>query len=298
MVWKTLIVVACLALTSCKAIETPKPEPSLPDLGPAEKLEDGILLHTLTLEGGSNPSKLWLYLPEKPAAEKLPCILIAPAGAAPFVGMSLGEGDRPEHLPYVRAGFAVAAYEIDGDLSEDPDDAEIIKAAREFKESEAGLKNARAAIDYLVSKVPSIDSERLYSSGHSSAGTMSLVLAAHEPRIKGCIAFAPACDTRGKMGEEIVEELGAEIPGFSEFITRSSPMNLAADIKCPVFLFHAEDDTVVSIDEVVEFVELLQSTNRAVTFTRVNTGNHYESMIEKGVPAAIQWLRNKTEVSR
>src|SRR5437870_12352197 len=27
-----------------------------------------------------------------------------------FTAMALGEGDRPEHLPYMRAGFVVVAY--------------------------------------------------------------------------------------------------------------------------------------------------------------------------------------------
>jgi hypothetical protein len=34
---------------------------------------------------------------------------IAHAGALLYHGITLAEGDRPEHLPYVRAGFAIIA---------------------------------------------------------------------------------------------------------------------------------------------------------------------------------------------
>ncbi len=56
---------------------------------------------------GAN-SRFWIYLPEKqvPPAS-LPCILICGAGSTMLSGMKLGDGDEPEHLPYVQAGFAV-----------------------------------------------------------------------------------------------------------------------------------------------------------------------------------------------
>src|SRR5579871_2614816 len=62
------------------------------------------------------PARLWIYLPSPPPAGKLPCVVIAPSGSALFSGMKLQDGDRAEHLPYVRAGFAVIAYDIDGPI--------------------------------------------------------------------------------------------------------------------------------------------------------------------------------------
>jgi hypothetical protein len=47
----------------------------------------------------------------------------------------------------------------------------------------------------------------------------------------------------------------------------------------------------VPTEQVSRFAELLGRTNRNVTFVRVPTGNHYESMIQEGIPRGIEWLR-------
>ncbi len=59
--------------------------------------------------------QLFLYRTVTNAApHSLPCVFIAPAGASIVTGMGLADGDRQEHYPWVRAGFAVVSYEIDG----------------------------------------------------------------------------------------------------------------------------------------------------------------------------------------
>jgi len=91
----------------------------------------------------------------------------------------------PEHLPYIRAGFAVVAFDTDGALAK-PDDVtyeQVQVAATAFKHAEAGVLNARQAIDYVLKMVPAIDPKRLYSAGHSSAGRISLLVAESDPRI-------------------------------------------------------------------------------------------------------------------
>jgi hypothetical protein len=44
--------------------------------------------------------------------------MIAGAGSSLITRMDPGDGDRPEHLPHVRAGFAALADELDGALPE------------------------------------------------------------------------------------------------------------------------------------------------------------------------------------
>jgi dipeptidyl aminopeptidase/acylaminoacyl peptidase len=73
-------------------------------------------------------------------------------------------------------------------------------------------------------------------------------------------------------------------------IVRSSPLTNVAKLRCPLFLFHADDDTVVPVRETAAFAEELQQTNSRVTFVRVPKGNHYGSMIQQGIPHAIDWL--------
>ncbi len=51
--------------------------------------------------------------------------------------------------------------------------------------------NGQAAIDYVLSRFPLVDREKIYTWGHSSAATLALLLAAKDPRVKRCIAMAP-----------------------------------------------------------------------------------------------------------
>jgi dienelactone hydrolase len=238
---------------------------------------------------------LWIYLPEgQHASGSLPCILICGAGSTLLEGMSLtdrdadGEGDVPEHIPYVKAGFAVVAYELDGpgDGEENP------RAYDAFRQSRAGLVNARNALEYVLAKVPEVNSKQIYSAGHSSAGTMSLLFAEHEPRLAGCIAYAPCTDVPAFI--DGVRALTFTHQGIADFVVQSSPSTHESRLNCPIFLFHAEDDGNVDVEETEEFAARLKQKGRDVTLKIVPTGDHYDSMIDEGIPAGIQWLKTKT----
>jgi dipeptidyl aminopeptidase/acylaminoacyl peptidase len=205
--------------------------------------------------------------------------------------MKLGEGDRPEHLPYVRAGFAVVSYELDGALADDsPTDEQVEAAYEAFKGAEAGVANARAAIDYALAKIPQIDRERLYVAGHSSAATLALLVAEREPRVKACAAFASVTDIEARLGPRVVKALSV-LPGFGEFIHEYSPLTHASELTCPLFVFGADDDDVVQPSQPALFAAAAAKVNRNVTYVHVPTGGHYDSMIKEGVPRAVEWLK-------
>ena len=259
-------------------------------LGAARTLEPGISEREVTLGRGDGTLQVWIYLPQTRGRAKLPCVFVAPAGSRLFHGMGLADGDRKEQLPYVRAGFAVVAYEIEGPLSDSPTNGEFGEAMRAFRDADAGLADARAAIDYALAHVPEIDPRRLYTAGHSSAGTLSLQVAEHDPRIAACVAYAPCCDVPARLGAETLQTLDAAEPGFGAFLTDRSPNAHPADLRCPLFLFHADDDSNVPTAEVAAFSDAVRRTNSHVTFVRVPTGDHYQSMIDQGIPHAIHWL--------
>lgn len=265
----------------------------MPNLPSGTLLEKGVMLYEVPLDMGGDARKLWVYLPENiPAGTKLPCVLIAPAGTRLFHGMKLGEGDRPEHLPYVRAGFAVVAYDLSGPIDNLNSDAAVVKGAKDFYAAQAGLVDARAALDYIQQQIPQIDSQKIYSAGHSSAGTLSLLLAENEPRIKACVAYAPIVDLPKRLGDEFIKDIGPLIaPDYRDFITRSSPAQNVARLKVPTFIFHAADDDRSKTEDINPFVANLQTSNNQVTFVNVPSGGHYDSMIQVGVPQAIAWLK-------
>lgn len=273
------------------AAESSGGEAPAPELGAPQAIEEGIVLREAALPRPKGTSRVWVYLPAKAAAERIPCVLIAPAGTRLFHGIGLGDGDRAEHLPYVRAGFVVVAYEIDGPVGADLKVTEMVRGAKAFQAAEAGLANARAALDFALAKVPEIDAERVYAAGHSSAATLSLLLAEREPRVKASVAFAPVCDVPAFIGEEMVGTLDGVIPKFREFLERHSPDRAAKDLRVPVFLFHADDDTAVSTESVEGFAKAVKDAGGNPAFVRVEKGGHYDSMIQEGIPKAIEWLR-------
>ena len=261
---------------------------SFPPLPPAKPVAPGILVH----EAAVGSAQIWLYLPAAPAAPaSLPCVFVAPAGTPLIYGNDMDEGYRDEHLPYARAGFAVVGYSITGGVPDKPTDAQVIAGARLFKDAEGGLTDARRALEYVLARAPAVDPKRLYTAGHSSAATLSLLAAENDPRVAACVAYAPCSDVRRRLGDETIGMLEAQIPGFGAFIDRTSPINGAARLHCPLFLFHSLDDKNVPFAESAAFVNEVRKTNPNVTFVQAQRGGHYNSMIQEGIPKAIQWLK-------
>ena len=255
-----------------------------------KELEPGVQFYETTQTTSVDSEvTLWVYLPAD-AGENIPCVVIAPAGTPLMYGMDLGEGDRAEQLPYVRAGFAVVAYSIDGPVVDEPSNDDILAGFAAFRKAHAGVSDTFAAIDYITKNLPQIDPKKIYVAGHSSAGTLALLAAETDPRIKACVAYAPACDVPKRQAKAI-PVLRRLIPDISTFFTRSSPMTRAAKLRCPLFLFHADDDTNVPTSDVAAFLKVVRKTNTHVTFARVRTGGHYESMINDGIPQAIEWMK-------
>lgn len=287
---------------SAKAVQPPVDETiaGLPDLGPGTDLAPGIRFHEVKLGSGagatgrgpSHRGKLWLYLPagDRPP-RSLPCVLIAPAGSNLITGMDLHEGDRAEHLPYVRVGFVVVAYELDGALPnpEKPSEQELRGAIAAFADAGAGLVNARVALDFATARVPVIDPRRIFAVGRSSAGTLALLLAENEPRVAGCVAFAPAVDLATKYPPPVQKQFTQTFPPAKKLFGQLNPRSAEADIQCPVFLFYADDDAP-SAGPVHDLAERLSAAGKKVTAEHVTGGGHHDSMIREGIPRAIYWL--------
>jgi dienelactone hydrolase len=278
------------------------PPPAFPERGAATPSEPGIQRFQISLgPGGGYPTtpghggKLLLYLPAgNHAPGSLPCVLITGAGSPLFYGMSLSDGDSDEHLPYVRAGMAVVAYELDGPFDEESEDEAAMKRAYQaFRAAQAGVVNGRNALEFVLARVPEVDPKKIYAAGHSSAATAALLLAEHEPRLAGCMAYAPCYDLPQRLTSFGVRGLSLILPQFSDFAVQSSPRTHEARLNCPVFLFHAEDDSNVPCEDSRAAERRLKALGKDVTLVTVPTGDHYDSMIEQGIPRAIQWLKQR-----
>ena len=279
-----------LALVGCTG-EAPAPAHSL---GEPTIIRPGV--EQFRTKIGDN--QLWAYLPAK-RSSKLPCIIIAPAGSGMFHGMKIAKGDRPEHVPYVEAGYAVVCYGVTGPI-DDYDDLGVIELYRtinRFMKAELGVADGKAAIDWALENIPGIDPERLYAVGHSSAGTLSLQLAQQDPRIQACVSFMPVVDTHAYHEEKDLFsdfELGA--PGYTELTKKLNPATHASLLKCPTLLFSAKDDP--RYEDLVAFHEVLKESNPQVSFESVKSGGHYDPMISDGIPAAIRWFKTLEKDAR
>jgi dipeptidyl aminopeptidase/acylaminoacyl peptidase len=186
----------------------------------------------------------------------------------------------------------VLAYSLDGyvDNLAQLTDARLGPTCAQFVAARAGLSNAQAAIDWMLKNFPEIDPGRLYTAGHSSAGTMALLLAQQDTRIKACAAFAPRSDTEGNFNVVVRAALRRAIPPVDAIFTTFNPSKHVTDVKCPVLLFQALDDPVVPLTETDAFASALRSAGKEVTVERVPSGGHYDPMIHQGIPRALAFF--------
>jgi dienelactone hydrolase len=274
---------------------------TFPDLDPPREVEPGVYFQEVQLPGGrpsapGHSGRMWLFLPAakgggRPAPGSLPCVLFAPAGSSGLTGMKLADGDRPEILPYVRAGFAVLAFELDG---AEPDGARRgglppWPSMQAFLRARAGLVNGEVALAFLRAKVPEVDRGRLYVAGHSSAATFALVFAEHSRDLKGCVAYAPDVDIAAHLDAARLD--GLRRRGLGPLFTRFSPRDGEGDLSCPVYLFHARDDDQLPSAATAAFADRLRGMGKAVTFDLADGSNHYETMIRDGLPRGVAWLK-------
>ncbi len=263
---------------------------------------DGADIYSSHLRQGNptNPGGrtfLRVYLPpgEHPDGS-LPCVLVPPSGTFLMAGSQVVvPPQNPEHSSYVRAGYAVITFSLDGIMG-DPETASpalLASAYRQFQAAFAGLTNARIAFLFARKELSAVDPKRIYIAGHSSAATLALLYAAHDPELAGCIAYAPVTDVEEHLAKA-VETLNPQLfPGLKEFSRRSSPKTHAARIRCPVFVYHATGDTVAPFASTKAFCDRLRALGKDITFVEGNGSDHYETMISEGIPAGLEWLSNR-----
>jgi predicted Zn finger-like uncharacterized protein len=287
------------------------PIPEFPSLGvPRSSTIAGIVYHEIRVGSDRDPSPddeeaplpgsrmdMILYLPtgtHEPGS--LPCVMIAAAGTALLEGNGcFDESYQSETIPYVQQGFAVLGYSLDGPLSsDDPTNGEMVAAYEQFRAAHAGLVNARNALEFVLQEVPAVNSDRIFTAGHSSAGTLSLLFAEHESRLAGCIAYAPCIDVEKRLvkfsSNPLIRIL---MPDVEAFLRRESPLRHLDSLKCPVFVFHAETDSNAPFEESQQLAAQLTDQGTPCQLETLPKGDHYDSMLEEGIPRSLVWLKKQ-----
>ena len=247
----------------------------------------GVLRGAFSVEADSGPQTIWVYLPMAATAQakSLPCVMVAASGGTAVSGVALGDGDVAEHLPYVRAGFAVIAYDVEGDAERLQDYEPAIRA---FMRSDAGLRNAERARVNALALFPEIDPDRVFAAGHSSSATLALLLASRNPAIKGVVAYAPAADPLNGVDADVLREIEAVFPDIRRFTEAHAPANCRPVV--PVLLVHSRVDEVLPYESSQRYAS---ANSDRVTLVTLDQGGHYDSMIAEGMPRGVAWLRSR-----
>ncbi|MEZ5944049.1 MAG: prolyl oligopeptidase family serine peptidase [Planctomycetaceae bacterium] len=283
------------------------PAPEFPELPLPESLpESDVKLYRVNISNPGKPlqpgfnTEINVYMPDGDhAPASLPLVLVAPAGTRLIYGNSVDGSDyHEETLPYAKEGAVVIHYSLDGYLA-DPDnarDSQFMAAYSSFRSACAGMVNCRNAIEFALQRIPAVDPNRIVVAGHSSAGTLALLMSEHEPRLAACIAYCPCSDVEARVGP-FANELKKSLKGcedMPEFLTKSSPRTHINHVQCPIFLFHSSDDTNTPYAGSVEFTDMVKSAGKDIELSQPPAfGDHYTGMIEEGIPRGIRWLKSR-----
>jgi uncharacterized protein len=121
-------------------------------------------------------------------------------------------------------------------------------------------RDVESAIEWLIAE-KKVDETRIGLAGESMGAAISLQVAAHNPRVRAVWADSPFASLR-RVTEEFVRRT-TRLPGavlnpvlwttlqFANYrgkfdIDTVDPLSLAAQIKCPVFLVHGNDDQLIT----------------------------------------------------
>ncbi|UZW59863.1 alpha/beta hydrolase family protein [Lysobacter enzymogenes] len=98
------------------------------------------------------------------------------------------------------------------------------------------VNDVLAAADYLA-KLDYVDPQRIYLGGHSTGGTLALLVAQSDARFRAVFAFGPVADVSG-YGERYVPVAQDD----DKEIRLRSPGYWLASIRSPVFVFEGDHD--------------------------------------------------------
>lgn len=244
--------------------------------------------------------------------EKLSGILAKPEGTGKFpcviICHGLGsskENKQPIMEAFAESGIASLAFDFMGHGESEGSfaDLTISKVA----------DDARAALDF-VSGLDFVDARRLGVMGHSLGGSVSLIAAGRDKRIKAAAVSAPVTDFNEtfKMLSDFDTRIGNltvwKQKGYTHFYTSKGYMKLgysfledasmhdqkeiAKKVKCPVLIISGSKDRVVPVSQSEAFIRLLKSEKEMKI---LDCGHSFEekdmsSLIDLSCQWFLRWL--------
>ena len=219
-----------------------------------------------------------------------PCVIIAPPGSDLLSGVFSDKEGKAEALHWAAAGYVVIVLDVvTGAMVKKTDPDYQRQAYDSFRRRRAGLSDVENALAFIQQEMPQVDPERVAIAGKGSGGTLALLAAESNPAIKACVAFSPCVDV-ALLRKDDMPTIASSLPGVANFCSEFSPISHVDRVRCPLFVFQAEDDAVMPLAETVRFVDAAKDKQKVVEFVRIPTGGHDQAVVDEGIPRAIQWL--------
>jgi len=130
------------------------------------------------------------------------------------------------------------------------------------------LDDILAAADYLA-KLDYVDSDRIYLAGHSTGGTMALLMAEYSRRFRDVFSFGPVADVRNYGGRFIFSDSKDD----TEMRLRS-PAYWLSSVRSPVFVFEGDGRGNISELEVMRRL----NHNPKIHFFAVPGRDHFSEL--------------------
>ncbi len=122
-----------------------------------------------------------------------------------------------------------------------------------------------AAADYLAS-LPYVDEDRLYLGGHSTGGTLAMLVAQMSDRFQATFAFGPVSSPDQYGGEFLYCD-----PNNSQEVKLRAPYFWLRSVKKPLYVFEGGNDGNWPVIEVMQQV----NKNPLVQFIKLPQFNHF-----------------------
>lgn len=124
-----------------------------------------------------------------------------------------------------------------------------------------------SALKYLQ-KLDYVDPNRIYLGGHSTGGTLALIVAALTNQFKAVFAFGPVEDPLGYGRNNALHDTSIELENRLR-----APVNYLSSIQSPTFIFEGSAGNIESLQELQK-----ANKNKLVSFIPINGANHFQTL--------------------
>ena len=122
-----------------------------------------------------------------------------------------------------------------------------------------------------------------------------MLLAATDPRIKGCLGLAPLLSRDAKEEEALMKDLTFKPSNFEESLNLFAPVTHVAKIKSSVLIAHGKRDNVIPMYKSEEFVKQLSKHSQKVGLVSFDT-DHFQ-IVREAMVTGLKWLREQAEIT-